>query len=450
MTTPNDTLQSLLEEASKVTPDQLTVLRDDSSPIAQVVNLVLEAAIHSGTSAVHIEPRAGFVQVRYRIDGLLRNIRKLPHNLFTGIVARIKVLADLQIDEQQVPQSGRFELTVDDKHYSFHVSTLPVADGEKMVLTIHDEAAKALAFEELGYWGESLKAFNQAVVQPHGLIIVSGMIGSGVSTNLYSILNVLNNSNVNIATVEDPIAYRLPGTNQTRLSHRAGISFASGLRAILRQDANVIMVSDVRDGETANLLVQAAGSGRLVIAGFRASGAAAALAHLVAMNTEPYLLASTMRTVVGRRLVRHLCTVCRQEYKPSREEVARIFDSFGLKNKTQLAVLHKLELQAAKEDMGGKTLKDLALGDGTITRLFKPKERGCEACAHSGYKGMVGICEVLPNSDIIQRLIVSKASAQILGQQAVEDGMVPLGSDGFVKMLRGETSAQELLRVLQS
>ncbi|HMH70399.1 MAG TPA: GspE/PulE family protein, partial [Candidatus Saccharimonadales bacterium] len=233
----------------------------EDSPIAQTVNLLLEYAIRSNASDVHIEPREDYVQVRYRIDGVLKEVNRLPRNVVNALISRIKILSNLKIDERRVPQDGRFKIKVAGKQYALRVSTLPVVDGEKVVMRILDESNQAVTLKDLGYWGHSLEVISQALHDPNGMILITGPTGSGKSTSLFSILTMLNTADVNISTVEDPVEYKIPGVNQTQTNSKAGMTFASGLRALLRQDPNIIMVGEVRDSETANLAIQAALTG---------------------------------------------------------------------------------------------------------------------------------------------------------------------------------------------
>lgn len=238
----------------------------EDSPIAQTVNLVIEYAIKSGASDIHIEPREDYVSIRYRIDGILKEANKLPKKVHGALVSRIKILSNLKIDERRAPQDGRFKIQIGNGVFALRVSTLPITDGEKVVMRILNESSKALTLEELGYWGSSLKTINDAIVQPHGMILVTGPTGSGKSTSLFSILSLLNRPSVNISTIEDPVEYRIAGANQTQVNPKAGMTFAAGLRALLRQDPNIIMVGEIRDTETAGLGVQAALTGHLVFA----------------------------------------------------------------------------------------------------------------------------------------------------------------------------------------
>lgn len=419
----------------------------EDSPIAQTVNLLLEYGIRAGASDVHIEPREEYVQVRYRIDGVLREANKLPRNVLAALVSRIKILSNLKIDERRVPQDGRFKVVVGGKLYALRVSTLPITDGEKVVMRVLDESNKALTLEELGYWGFSLSSINEAIKQPHGMILVTGPTGSGKSTSLYSVLSLLNSPTVNISTVEDPVEYRIVGANQTQVNPKAGMTFVNGLRALLRQDPNIIMVGEIRDGETADLAVQAALTGHLVFSTLHTNNAATCLPRLLDMGIEPFLIASTVRVVVGQRLVRRLCPDCKQEYKPEDGELTTIAEMFGLKNKETITRLGQLEVEAAKEGIGKDIGDKMSVGSSNITRLFRAKKDGCDACGHSGYKGRMGIYEVLPVSESIQQLITSNATSATIQEEAIKEGMITMQADGLVKALRGQTSIEEILRV---
>jgi type IV pilus assembly protein PilB len=276
----------------------------EDSPIAKTISLLLEYAIRSHASDIHIEPRENYVQVRYRIDGVLREVNRLPKNVIGALVSRIKILSNLKIDEHRVPQDGRFKIKVGGKQYALRVSTLPVSDGEKTVMRILDESNQAVTLEELGYWGKSIDTVRPALKEANGMILITGPTGSGKSTSLFSILTVLNTPDVNISTVEDPVEYKIPGVNQTQTNSKAGMTFANGLRALLRQDPNIIMIGEIRDKETADLGVQAALTGHLVFSTLHTNDAATCLPRLLDMGIEPFLIASIMRIVVGQRLVR--------------------------------------------------------------------------------------------------------------------------------------------------
>ncbi|QJU10380.1 type II/IV secretion system protein [Candidatus Saccharibacteria bacterium oral taxon 488] len=415
----------------------------ENSPIAQTVNLLLEYAIKSGASDIHIEPREDFVQVRYRIDGVLKEVNKLPRNVQGALVSRIKILSNLKIDERRVPQDGRFKIKVSGKQYALRVSTLPIADGEKIVMRILDESNQAVALDSLGYWGLSLSTLKDAMAQPNGMILVTGPTGSGKSTSLFSVLSELNTPDVNISTIEDPVEYKIPGVNQTQTNAKAGMTFASGLRALLRQDPNIIMVGEIRDGETANLGVQAALTGHLVFSTLHTNNAATCLPRLLDMGIEPFLIASTVKAVIGQRLVRRLCMHCRQQYVPDAGELAYIVQMFNLKQGS-MQRLHALEQQAAADKIGGNT--PLGSTDVTIQYLWRPNPEGCDECGHNGFKGRVGIYEVLGISIPIQKMITANATSNEIQQQAITEGMVTMQTDGFVKSLRGVTTLEEVLR----
>lgn len=417
----------------------------ENSPIAQTVNLLLEFAIRSQASDIHIEPREGFVQVRYRVDGVLKEVNQLPRNVLGALVSRIKILANLKIDERRVPQDGRFKIKVAGKQYALRVSTLPIADGEKVVMRILDESNQAVTLQELGYWGHSLKIITHAIAEPNGMILITGPTGSGKSTSLFSVLTMLNKPDVNISTIEDPVEYKIPGVNQTQTNSKAGMTFANGLRALLRQDPNIIMVGEIRDGETANLGVQAALTGHLVFSTLHTNNAATCLPRLLDMGIEPFLIASTVKAVVGQRLVRRLCMTCRQQYAPLAEEIAEITKLFNLRTKENFATIHNLDQQAASQGVGGET--PLATNETTVTSLWKQNPEGCDECNHTGYKGRIGIYEVLGNSIPLQKMIVSNATSNQIQDQAIAEGMTTMQRDGLVKMLRGNTTLDEVLRV---
>lgn len=417
----------------------------EDSPIAQTVNLLLEYAIRSSASDIHIEPREGYVQIRYRIDGVLQEVNRLPINVLGALISRIKILSNLKIDEHRVPQDGRFKVNVTSKQYALRVSTLPITDGEKVVMRILDESNQAITLEQLGYWGHSLEVISDAMREPNGMVLVTGPTGSGKSTSLFSILTELNTPDVNISTIEDPVEYKILGVNQVQTNVKAGMTFASGLRALLRQDPNIIMVGEIRDGETANLGVQAALTGHLVFSTLHTNNAATTLPRLLDMGIEPFLIASTVKAVVGQRLVRRLCSFCRQSAKPTPDEVTTLLGMFRVTKKQGFLVINKLEEQAAKQGVG----KDAPVSTTpeAINAIWKAAPEGCDDCNHTGYRGRVGIYEVLGNSLPIQKLIMAGATSQQIQDQAVKEDMITMQTDGLIKMLRGDTSLEEVMRV---
>jgi len=439
------------EEDEEVSEEDLA----EDSPTAQTVNLLIEYAVKAGASDIHIEPRETYVSIRYRVDGILREANKLPKKVLNSLVSRIKILSNLKIDERRAPQDGRFKVQINDQLFALRVSTLPISDGEKVVMRILDESTKASTLEELGFWGMSLQIINKAIVQPHGMLLVTGPTGSGKSTTLFSVLSILNSPTVNISTVEDPIEYRIPGTNQTQVNPKANMTFANGLRALLRQDPNIIMVGEIRDTETANLAVQAALTGHLVFSTLHTNNAATCLPRLLDMGIEPFLIASTVRAVIGQRLVRRVCIDCREDYEPSEAIVKQVNEIFGTDDAAVMKQIHALEVQALEGGIGQTNMSkvnkrsssELGSSETKILKLWKAHDEGCDTCGHTGYKGRLGIYETLGSTQALQELIVSNATSDVIQTQAIKEGMITMQIDGFVKALRGQTTIEEILRV---
>lgn len=435
------------EEDAKPVVDATTIDQDisEDSPIAQTVNLLLEYAIRSHASDVHIEPREEYIQVRYRIDGILKEVNRLPKNVISALTSRIKILSNLKIDERRVPQDGRFKITVGGKQYALRVSTLPIVDGEKIVMRILDESNQAVTLEQLGYWGRALVDITREMSEPDGIVLMTGPTGSGKSTSLFSILTILNKPNVNISTIEDPVEYKIIGVNQTQTNVKAGMTFANGLRALLRQDPNIIMVGEVRDGETAGLAIQAALTGHMVFSTLHTNNAATSLPRLLDMGIEPFLIASTIRAVVGQRLIRRLHKESRESYVPSEEEKASIIKMFNLREGQDFRIIHELEKQAMAAGLGGDT--PLSTDETGIKTLWRANKSYNEDDVQEGYRGRIGIYEVLYNSTAIQKLIMSHATSEDIQNQAIREGMITMQIDGLIKALRGETTVEEVLRV---
>ncbi len=417
----------------------------EDSPIAQTVNLLLEYAIRQHASDIHIEPREGFVEVRYRIDGVLKEVNRLPRNVLNALVSRIKILSNLKIDERRVPQDGRFKIKVGSKQYALRVSTIPVSDGEKTVLRILDESNQALALEELGLWGKSRETFRSSLIEANGMILITGPTGSGKSTSLFSALTILNTTAVNISTIEDPVEYKIPGVNQTQTNPQAGMTFANGLRALLRQDPNIIMIGEIRDSETADLAVQAALTGHLVFSTLHTNDAATCLPRLLDMKIEPFLIASIVRVVVGQRLVRKLNHETRISYVPSEKEKQTIIKMFNLGPGQDFSYIHELEKQAAAEGVGGDT--PLSTDENGIKTMWKNNPEDNNSGSLNGYKGRIGIFEALNNSVPMQNLIMANANSTQLKTLAISEGMITMQVDGLIKALRGETTVEEVMRV---
>lgn len=408
----------------------------EDSPIAQTVDLIVEYAIRSEASDIHIEPRNDRVQVRYRIDGVLKEANRLPKNVIGALVSRIKILSNLKIDERRAPQDGRFKITIGEQKYAFRVSTLPTVNGEKVVMRVLDESSDPLTLDQLGFWGRAKRDITSAITQPHGMMLVTGPTGSGKSTTLHSVLNILNKPETNISTVEDPVEYRLEGVNQTQVNVKAGMTFINGLRALLRQDPNVIMVGEIRDGETAGLGIQAALTGHLVFSTLHTNNAATCLPRLLDMNIEPFLIASVVRAVIGQRLVRRIKSEECELYDPSAEELKRIETNFGIKTKADWDRVLKLANEALKE-FGKPGIKKIA--------FYRPKKDLPEG--QTGYKGRMGIYEVLPISSEIEKLIVGNSTSEVIQNQAIKEGMISMQFDGLIKSLAGMTTLEEIMRV---
>src|SRR3990167_6521474 len=382
------------EEDEEVSEEDLA----EDSPTAQTVNLLIEYAVKAGASDIHIEPRETYVSIRYRVDGILREANKLPKKVLNSLVSRIKILSNLKIDERRAPQDGRFKVQINDQLFALRVSTLPISDGEKVVMRILDESTKASTLEELGFWGTSLQIINKAIVQPHGMLLVTGPTGSGKSTTLFSVLSILNSPTVNISTVEDPIEYRIPGTNQTQVNPKANMTFANGLRALLRQDPNIIMVGEIRDTETANLAVQAALTGHLVFSTLHTNNAATCLPRLLDMGIEPFLIASTVRAVVAQRLVRRLVPESIESFVPDETTITRVKNVFGISDEAAMKRLHELEKQAMAGNIGITSSSQGAPSEPSTTETGISKLwRMSGAAGASSFRGRVGIYEVTDN-----------------------------------------------------
>lgn len=399
-------------------------------PIIRIVDTLIKHAILQDASDIHIEPEEGDVKVRYRIDGILHDAMSLPKAVKDGIVARIKVLSNLKLDEHRVPQDGRFKMEQDDKKTSFRVSILPVFDGEKVVMRILDESSKGLTLEKIGLYGRGLEIVHKNIKRPNGMILSTGPTGSGKTTTLYTIIDILNTAEVNICTIEDPIEYRMPRINQTQIYPKVGLTFATGLRSLLRQDPNIIMVGEIRDNETVEMAIHSAMTGHLVLSTLHTNNAAGALPRLLDMGAEPFLVASTVNTVIAQRLVRKLCQDCKQEYKTTAAEL----ESLGINTD----FIKTLESVGSTKEAGG------AFVGGEIT-LYKPA--GCEQCGKEGYHGRIGIFEVLEVDEDIKKLISQKASTEDIEKKAREHGMATMLEDGILKAIQGITSIEEVLRV---
>lgn len=418
-----DTADSKESRLKAVPGVNVGVIRE--APISKIVSTILEFAIKARASDVHIEPLENRTRVRYRIDGILYEKLVLPKNVHESLVSRIKILSNMKIDEKRLPQDGRFNFIVGDEEVDLRVSCLPSSHGEKMVMRLLKKTLKVPDLLELGLRGRALTNLETSVRVPHGIILVTGPTGSGKTTTLYSVLSKINTSKVNIITLEDPVEYQMPGITQVQVNPQAGLSFASGMRSFLRQDPDIIMVGEIRDKETTELAIQAALTGHLVFSTLHTNSAAGSLPRLLDMGAEPFLLASSMTCVVGQRVVRRICESCKTAYSPPPEVEADI--------KQVLGPLFDSYLQTRKQ-----------------SKLQLYRGNKCEQCGETGYSGRVGIFEVLPVSEKIGRLILERAPSSKIEAQGQEDGMVTMKQDGYLKVIEGITTIEEVLRVAET
>ncbi len=419
------------------TPDTETSEQDlkemaHDVPVVRVVDTLLEYAVFEGASDIHIEPGEGDTSVRYRIDGVLREVMTLPKNVQSGVIARIKILANLKIDEHRLPQDGRFKVKTDEYGVAFRVSILPVYDGEKVVLRLLNESAQILGLEQLGFQPSVMEIVKRNIAKPHGQIFVSGPTGSGKTTTLYTILSILNTPKVNVSTIEDPIEYRMPRVNQTQVNPKIGMTFAAGLRALLRQDPNIIMVGEIRDEETAEISAHAALTGHLVLSTIHTNDAVTVLPRLTEMKVPTFLIASTTNLIIAQRLVRKICSHCIESYTLSRQAVTE------LEKQIRVDYLLNTLSQAGVIEAGQK-----------VEELLFFRGRGCKQCSDEGYKGRMGIYEVLEMNDEISTSILEHGDAGSLQAVATKQGMITMIQDGFLKAKSGVTTIEEILRVTQ-
>jgi len=415
----------------KETTDEKEDLRKvaEELPVIRIVDTLMKHAVLQRASDIHIEPLEKEVVVRYRIDGILHDAMVLPKTASSGIVARIKVLSNLKLDEHRLPQDGRFKVETEEYKYSIRVSILPVFGGEKVVMRLLSETTKAVTLEALGLRGEALEEIERSLKKPVGMILVTGPTGSGKTTTLYSMLDILNTPGVNISTVEDPIEYRMPRINQTQVKAKIGLTFANGLRALVRQDPDIIMVGEIRDNETAGLAINAALTGHLVLSTLHTTNAAGSIPRLIDMEAEPFLISSTLHVILAQRLVRKLCQG-KEKYKIKETELKSLSKYCDLTR--VLAVLKEENIVRPRA-----TLKDI--------EFYRPKPS--PECSE-GYSGRVGIFEVLPVTGSIKELIVKRATTDQVQAQAQKEGMRTMIEDGFVKAAQGVTSIEEVLRVI--
>jgi len=410
-----------------------TIVQD--SPISRALSTILEYAVKSRASDIHIEPLESALKIRCRVDGVLREIMQLPKAIEPALVSRIKILSNLKIDEHRVPQDGQFAVKVANKEVDLRIAVSPVVWGEQVVIRLLDKTGNSFNIEEMGYAGRALRAIRKGIHRPNGMILTSGPTGSGKSTSLYALIQEVKDDTVNIVTLEDPVEYKMSGVNQIQVNSEVGLTFANGLRSILRQDPDIIMVGEIRDEETANLGVQAALTGHLVFSTLHTNNAAGVLPRLLDMNIEPFLIASTVNTIIGQRLVRRVSPK-RDTYQSSPIETQNILATVG-----HLLPKSPAEVAKVSQDLG---YKDLPLAGQSAYTLVKGKDT---PATPKGYSGRAGLYEVMDVTETIQQLIVAHATTSQIQKQAIAEGMITMRQDGYLKALQGITTLEEVNRV---
>ncbi len=416
------------EALKEVAPERVTkkVVQENQSvheaPVAKIVNTILEFAVKSRASDVHIEPQETKTRIRYRIDGILQEKLSLPKGLQDSLVSRIKILAEMKIDEKRIPQDGRFAFKIGVEEVDLRVSTLPTVNGEKIVMRLLKKTGGLPSLDDLGLRGPQFQDLQEAISKPYGIILVTGPTGSGKTTTLYSILSRINKPTVNIMTLEDPVEYQIAGINQVQINPQAGLTFATGLRAFLRQDPNIILVGEIRDKETTQLAIQAALTGHLVFSTLHTNDAATAIPRLIDLGAEPFLVASVINASVAQRIVRKICENCKEAYEPLPQVVENI-----------RTVLGDLLPKSYREGMPLK----LARG------------KGCNECNGGGYLGRVAIFELFKITSAINKMILQEKSSREIEEQAEKEGLIKMKQDGYLKALDGLTTIEEVLRVAE-
>ena len=410
-----EALASVAAEAYEGEDEHLEAALEDA-PIVKLVNAIMTQAVGDRASDVHIEPAEKNVRIRFRVDGVLHEpMPPAPKNIQGGLISRLKVMADLNIAEKRVPQDGRIRMKVGGKSLDLRLATLPTVYGEKVVIRILDKSNALLRLEDLGFLEESYKSFAKSFQKPYGAILVTGPTGSGKSTTMYSTLNILNQEDKNIITVEDPVEYRLNGVNQMQVNPKAGLTFASALRSILRADPDIVLIGEIRDKETATIAIEAALTGHLVLSSLHTNDAPSAISRLAEMDVETFLISSAIDCVVAQRLARQLCERCKEAYVPE-----------------------QAELRAA----GYPEWQWPDIGE-----LYRAA--GCSACSNTGFRGRLGLYEVMPMSEELERMTVERASSDQMKAVAIEQGMISLRDDGLAKTVMGLTSIEEVARVVK-
>lgn len=421
------------ESAAEHSGDIKTIVQD--SPISRALSTILEYAVKSRASDIHIEPLEKALKIRCRIDGVLREVMQLPKSIEPALVSRIKILSELKIDEHRVPQDGQFAVKVGDKEVDLRIAISPVVWGEQVVIRLLDKTGNSFDLAEMGYAGRALRAIQKGIKKPNGMLLTSGPTGSGKSTSLYALIKEIKDDSINIVTLEDPVEYKIEGVNQIQVNPEVGLTFASGLRSILRQDPNVVMVGEIRDVETANLAVQAALTGHLVFSTLHTNSAAGVLPRLLDMEIEPFLIASTVNTIIGQRLVRRVARK-RDAYWSSPIETQNILATVG-----HLLPKTKEDVARVSADLG---YKDLPLAGQNAYTLVKGRDT---PSSPHGYSGRAGLYEVMDVDEDIQALITARATSSEIQRKAVEKGMITMRQDGYLKALQGITTLEEVNRV---
>lgn len=424
------------EARSESESDIKTIVQD--SPISRALSTILEYAVKSRASDIHIEPLEKALKIRCRVDGVLREIMQLPKSIEPALVSRIKILSNLKIDEHRIPQDGQFTVKVAGKEVDLRIAISPVVWGEQVVIRLLDKTGNSFDIEQMGYAGRALRAIRKGIRRPNGMVLTSGPTGSGKSTSLYALIKEIKDESINIVTLEDPVEYKMDGVNQIQVNAEVGLTFANGLRSILRQDPNVVMVGEIRDAETASLAVQAALTGHLVFSTLHTNSAAGVLPRLLDMNVEPFLIASTVNTIIGQRLVRRVASK-RDAYQSSPIETQNIAATVG-----HLLPKTKADVARVSEDLG---YKDLPLAGQSAYTLVKGRDT---PQTPRGYSGRAGLYEVMDVTEEIQNLIVARATSREIERKAVEQGMITMRQDGYLKALQGITTLEEVNRVTAS
>lgn len=421
-------LKSVLADPSKI---------ESLKDAAKILDTIILFAYQNNASDIHIEPQNGLLVVRYRIDGILHTITELPHEVEELLITRIKVLANLRTDEHRAPQDGRFKIDLEGNEITLRISILPVYEGEKVVMRLLSSQKQELNLDTLGYSANNLSIIKSNIAKTHGMLLVTGPTGSGKTTTLYSVLKMLNSPEVNISTIEDPIEYRLEGINQIQVNPKTNLTFANGLRSILRQDPDIVMVGEIRDEETAGIAINSALTGHLVLATLHTNNAATTLPRMLEMGVEAFLVAATTNAVIAQRLVRKVCPHCKEEYSVTRISLDEM--SKNARMKYNVVEVFDSVISTHPE------LADKKTADGFVI----VKGKGCERCGNTGFSGRLSISEVIDITEELKGLILNNGNANEIEDLAVKQGMVPMFADGMIKVLQGSTTIEDVLRVMR-